>query len=577
MNTYCKAALLVLAAGMAYGQPAVPAAQVRFNNLNTAYNKLAPNNKTVICGPTNVSPSATDDTANYCRQLQAVMAPGSRRVEFAALVDVQGTSVAKQAFNSALSSYAGSRLDVQNSAPPGSPGSTSAAERAGISSVLGAALDAGAVTQSVSGSTLTLQANALSLARFLEGQKDIFLYCSDGTMGCNGQHGWAPFLNKISGSAALSVSNSSQAVSGTVMGAPSMSTTQTSTTQSATALIQNSSSRLSSFTVKAQLYNNLDLHSAIYQQYWKKAFQASIPGASAVVAASDAAFGWLQNDIYKTWFAAAEPMVRDAIEQGADAVETAVATQWGNLVAAEGNSIPNDQIAQFYQTAGVYLTARDAANDSIRQQLANGVSVSYTFSQPQSQPKISTLKLIYTLHPGVLKKDQSSSSTAQSGGAPGAAAASSATPAAKRNDYAVSFNFGADLYDSPPSGTHTLKDLQGALQLDYHFGKTTTSAVGTLAGYYQYQSSASAIMIGSGNLAPGTDIMLPGTAATLLAPKGHIWVVEGLLTFATKAGNIPVGVTWSNRTELINAQEVRGHVGFNFDFSTLFAGSQSTK
>ena len=101
--------------------------------------------------------------------------------------------------------------------------------------------------------------------------------------------------------------------------------------------------------------------------------------------------------------------------------------------------------------------------------------------------------------------------------------------------------------------------------------------MGTLAGYYQYQSSASAIMIGSGNLAPGTDIMLPGTAATLLAPKGHIWVVEGLLTFATKAGNIPVGVTWSNRTELINAQEVRGHVGFNFDFSTLFAGSQSTK
>jgi hypothetical protein len=225
------------------------------------------------------------------------------------------------------------------------------------------------------------------------------------------------------------------------------------------------------------------------------------------------------------------------------------------------------------------LAARDAAVNTARQQTQSGLSMEYTYSQPANQPHLSTLRLAYTLHPGLISSDMktsspktpaaNSASQARGGkaGAPARKGAGAGTTKAT-NDFAITFNAAADVYDSPPAGTSAFRDLQGALQLDKHFGNT----IGTLAGYYQYQHSASAINIGQGNLAPNTNIVLPSSAATLLAPKGNMVVAQAKLTFALKNGaSVPLGVTWSNRTELIKASEVRGHVGLDFDWSSLFA------
>jgi hypothetical protein len=77
-------------------------------------------------------------------------------------------------------------------------------------------------------------------------------------------------------------------------------------------------------------------------------------------------------------------------------------------------------------------------------------------------------------------------------------------------------------------------------------------------------------------LAPNTNIVLPGSAATPLAPKGNMVVAQAMATFGLKSGfRIPVGITWSNRTDLIKGNEVRGHVGFNFDWSSLLLSGQS--
>ena len=32
---------------------------------------------------------------------------------------------------------------------------------------------------------------------------------------------------------------------------------------------------------------------------------------------------------------------------------------------------------------------------------------------------------------------------------------------------------------------------------------------------------------------------------------------------------IPVGITWSNRTDLIKTKDVRGHIGIVYDFDSL--------
>jgi hypothetical protein len=73
-------------------------------------------------------------------------------------------------------------------------------------------------------------------------------------------------------------------------------------------------------------------------------------------------------------------------------------------------------------------------------------------------------------------------------------------------------------------------------------------------------------------VAPG----LHQSPATLLAPKGNIVVAQAMVNFALKSGTrLPLGVTWSNRTDLLKGNEFRGHVGFTFDWSSLLLSGQA--
>ena len=80
--------------------------------------------------------------------------------------------------------------------------------------------------------------------------------------------------------------------------------------------------------------------------------------------------------------------------------------------------------------------------------------------------------------------------------------------------------------------------------------------MGTLAAYYQYQLQPAVIKTGWG--------MLP-------LPKGNMIVLEAKVTLTMKSSGVkfPVGITWSNRTDLINARDVRGHIGVSYDFDSL--------
>ncbi|HXJ37993.1 MAG TPA: hypothetical protein VNH18_01875, partial [Bryobacteraceae bacterium] len=161
-----------------------------------------------------------------------------------------------------------------------------------------------------------------------------------------------------------------------------------------------------------------------------------------------------------------------------------------------------------------------------------------------NQPTLSNAKLAFTLRPGT-------NST---------------------NDFSLSLNLGVDFYNTAPTGTNSFRDFQVGLQGDRHFGKN----IGTVAFYYQYQNSKAVIQIGPGNLAPNANIVLPGPAATLLTPKGNLVVGQLKYTLTLKSGTqLPIGFTVANRTELINSPEVRGHIGFDFDWSTLLLAAKA--
>lgn len=514
---------------------------------------------------------ASADVFTYCRDLEALFDPRTLEVAFASyVVSKQDESALKAGVESFLATAADSRIDTQNGASSNGSGTTSVVERSGISDVLGVALEAGAVTQSISGTNLTLQGNALSLYRFLGGAP-VFQYCPQKQPDCKGE--FQAILNKISGSATLGLSSAStQTASGTVTGSGTSS--GSGSQQAASALIQDSASHLTGFTLRYQAINTLDLRSQAYLDAWKKAISdTSLIGLAEAANKTDAFafFDPTKNPDDANWLGQTRDTIKPLVEaQAADkepkhakshdeALVAAITKAWDARIPAwtsQGMSL--DKLKLFLQAANAYMQARDAAINKVRQSLASGLTFEYDYSRPDNQPRVSTARVIYTLHPGTIAADLPAS---------GASGKQKTT-----NDSAITFNFAADMYDNPPAGTSALRDLQAALQLDHHFGTT----IATLAGYYQYQHSPAALTIGSGDLAPGTNIMLNGTAATLLAPKGNIVVAEAMATLALKSGTkLPLGVTWSNRTDLIKGNEFRGHVGFNFDWSSLLLGGQA--
>jgi hypothetical protein len=580
MNTSKLAVLVLMMSVPAFTQSSFnPAIQIE--GVRSAVKALDAGDRDIKCSDPNAASNAK--VAKLCDELRHIVGPDQLQVSFT----VYALGRDKSSVMSFLASAAESRLDTQNGANSSGSGTTSVVERSGISDVLGAALEAGAVTQSVNGSTLTLQGNALSLVRFLTPNTEVFQYCPDAKPDCDGKVD--EFLNRISGSASLGLSNqSAQTVTGTVANSSTTSSSTGAASGSASqmpaaALIQDSASHLTGFSLRFQAINHLDLRSKTYLDAWTKAIKDGSLEKQAE--AARAAF----EDAFKSFYNPAEAgspgaqWLKDALEYlrrkaiaaddetFAQTLTKAVTEQWDEFI----NGWPKDnnytpRLRQFLTAANTYMAARDTAVNNVRQKLASGLTFEYDYSRPDNQPRVSTARVIYTLHPGTIAKDLPATTTSGSKSTP--AGSATGVKATNTNDSAITLNFAADMYDNPPPGTGILKDIQAALQLDHHFGNT----IGTLAGYYQYQDQPSALMITSGNLAPGTNIMLNGNAATLLAPRGHIVVAQAMVTFPLKSGTkLPVGVTWSNRTDLIKGNELRGHVGFNFDWSNLLLGKQA--
>jgi len=138
----------------------------------------------------------------------------------------------------------------------------------------------------------------------------------------------------------------------------------------------------------------------------------------------------------------------------------------------------------------------------------------------------------------------------------------------------ITGNFSAVIFSNLPAGATygRLKDLQGSGEFDLPFGGTSAQPLGTfsLAGYGQYQYDPTVLNITSANMLPGTNITLPSNAQSLLGTAGWIEVAQGKLVFNLKKGlSLPVAVKWSNKTDLIQGNDVRGQFGLSYDFSAL--------
>ena len=189
----------------------------------------------------------------------------------------------------------------------------------------------------------------------------------------------------------------------------------------------------------------------------------------------------------------------------------------------------------------IFEAARDASRSKLGDltEVGHAISADYVYNRPYNQAVTHTFRLVADWKP----KDSLGLYTG---------------------------NFAVDLFGGDGQ-TGQLRDLQASGSVKRELGNNANFV---LSGYFQYQKANALLHLSSANLAPGTEIQLNGSAETLLAPKGKIGVFQVLfnITSGTEKARtvVPIGFTYSNRTDLLHGNEFRGHVGLHFDPSTLF-------
>jgi hypothetical protein len=71
----------------------------------------------------------------------------------------------------------------------------------------------------------------------------------------------------------------------------------------------------------------------------------------------------------------------------------------------------------------------------------------------------------------------------------------------------------------------------------------------------------------------GVNLTLNGVSVT---QPGKIGLFQAKYTFSTSSGvQVPISITYSNRTDLVKETTVQGNIGITFDYSKLLASKQA--
>jgi hypothetical protein len=435
-------------------------------------------------------------------------------------------------FDNVVNAWERARVDKQVGTSAKGAGTTDLASRPSTPELLGLAVQLGALTETVSGSTATFNANAYGTYQAIVGQPAVCLVCSPSA--------WKN-LN-FSASFDLSRQATKQV---TTTGIANSNTPPVGMVQ-----LPQSSRQLSSISVRYDIYNPLDPRSKEFKKGWSTAFQSHQQDLANAAKDLDQALRGILNplivdtDLQGLEDKYAGDILEDATASNPTKLKTDFENYFKDLSKLAHKDIPDlDQRL----TAAVSAYARYSQLNYDAVQAARGkpqFTGEYIYNHPVTQPDTHDFKLIYGYTPkstsGVL----------------------------------FTLNLAGSVYGgSIPAGAKygRFRDFQFAAQLDRPLGDVITHpATLTLAGYVQYQFDPSVLNIGPGNLVPGTSIALPSNAQVLLGTKGTLGIVQAKITINTKTGiNIPIGVSWANKTDLLNATDVRGHIGITYDFNSI--------
>lgn len=422
---------------------------------------------------------------------------------------------------------------IQNGANTTSTASTSLVTKS-MSSILGIAQEAGAISSSTSGNATTLTANVPQLFNLLEPtSKRCYLISQTCSFG-----------SELIRGATVSVS------------------LNTSTKSSTPSLSNLSAAALTGLTgVQNPTFNSFSFQESLHGRKKTDIKQEDFEGALNKIGTDK------KTDLINSFELILKPITEE--QQGNATLTNEYITKLTKCVKSfeapdalgedrlrqlEGvcvddfadvvQSIPgiDDLVTKFMQTEAAYNVARDAALTALFYD--STFSFEYDLTNNANQPMLSTFKGVY----GYQHKF-------------------------KRGMLQTTANGSATLYDSLEGSTQSrVRSAQGAVQFDYKPDTSLKVQPEFSAGYYfQYMIANGLITLPSTDFAPGTAIPLPSSASLLLNTTGPISIGQGKLTLSIKGTNftIPLAVTGASRTDLVKANRVSGNFGISYDFSSF--------
>jgi hypothetical protein len=469
-------------------------------------------------------PAVVADMVNVVRQaapvsptpFQAPVGAGARQLTAAYLI---AANAQRTAYSALLQTLEAARMDKQVGAPPASNGGTSLAMKGLAPRIFGVAVERGALTQQVSGTSLTFRANPVGLVKALGGAGLVDLnddYSTDAVQ---------RFAGRFSLAATFDVSR------GTDPG-----------------VFTGNDQQFASWAARYAFIDRRDPASPEYAAEWATLLSPSAaPYQKSVENLNDALGRW---PAYVKWEQALLKEITDMVEtpyasnknfEAAVAVFTMVLTN--NLKKLEALPMTPDVTAAL-DTYVTELTKVQTSIDAIYKFAGKGplLTLDVTAARDKNLPDLYTATGVFEAGLG----------------------------ASRKTDFTLNGAFSA--YSKTPTGAeHALKSIDITAQLEHPLGRSVPAPTLTFAARYSYlpnDTVASAGAVGGTPATPSTSSSSVG-----MAPQGHIGFLQAKLTIPIKESGIkvPLSITASNRTELIKEKDVRGSIGITLDLDTFLS------
>jgi hypothetical protein len=439
---------------------------------------------------------------------RAPVGAGGRQLTAAYLIAANRQRTAYAALLTALEA---ARLDKQMGSAPQSNGGTSLAMKGLAPKILGVAVERGALTREVSGTSLTFRLNPVGLVKAL-------------------------------GGAGLTELNDDYAIDAAQrLGARfSLAATFDVSKGSDPGVFTGNDQQFASWSARYAFINRRDPASQEYAAEWAKLLSpATAPYRASVGELNDALGRWAA---YETWEKALLTAIATRVEtlpfKSGPELQAALKT-FSTVLTDDLKKLealpPPAEVVTALDAYVAQLAKVQSSIDDIYFLAGKGplLTLDVTDTRDKDLPDLYTITGVF-----------------EAGLGP-----------ARRTDLTINAAFST--YTRKPAGVdHALKSIDVTTELERPLGRGLPAPTLTVAARYSYLPHNT---VAQAATAAGT-----AAAAVGAAPEGHIGVLQAKVTIPMKSGmKVPISVTASNRTELIKEKDVRGSIGLTLDLDTL--------